>query len=349
MTARGGMAAPAPRTPRIACFGEILLRLGPAAPQPLWQGGPFDVHVGGAEANVAVTLAGFGDEAAIISAVPASDLGEIAIRHLRAAGVDCRAVLRAPGRMGLYFLESGAGMRSSAVIYDRAHSSFAALAPGDIDWAAVLDGVDWFHLSGITPALGATSAALALEGARAARYRDIPVSFDGNYRPTLWAGREAEAPAILHAVVAEANCLIGNHRDIALLLGADFDPHRDDCAARAAAAAFAAFPYLSVIASTSRTIDSVGGTHSYRARIDTRGAMVETGDIVIRDIVDRIGTGDAFAAGIIHGLVAGGRDFRAIADEALALAALKHWMRGDSARITSADIAAWQDGGDVRR
>ena len=171
---------------RIACFGELLLRLTAPGRELLLQTGRLDVHVGGAEANVAIGLARLGHDAAMISRLPGNALGEAALGHLRRYGVATDGVAAGPGRMGLYFLSPGAGLRASDIVYDREGSSFALAGPGDFDWETLLAGVDLLHLSGITPALGPNSAEAAIAAAEAARARGIPVSFDGNYRAQLW-------------------------------------------------------------------------------------------------------------------------------------------------------------------
>ena len=189
----------------IACLGEILLRLAAPGREALLQTPRLNVHVGGAEANVAVALARLGHRAAMISRVPDNPLGEAAVGHLRRYGVDTAGVATGPGRMGLYFLAPGAGLRASAITYDREASSFALAGPGDFDWDARLAGADRLHLSGITPALGPRSAELAFAVAEAAAARDIPISFDGNYRANLWRTWDSDPRAALRRLVEQAS------------------------------------------------------------------------------------------------------------------------------------------------
>src|SRR3954462_812334 len=186
---------PYPRRPRrlagplmasVACFGEILLRMTAPGRELMLQKPNLDVYVAGAEANVGVGLANLGHEVKMVSRLPANALGQAAYDALRRHGVDVAGVARTPGRMGLYFLTQGAGLRASEIFYDRQDSSFARAAAGDFDWDSLLEGVDLLHMSGITPALGPRSAEAAVAAAEAAGRLGIPISFDGNYRAQLW-------------------------------------------------------------------------------------------------------------------------------------------------------------------
>ncbi|MEA1083333.1 MAG: sugar kinase [Sphingomonas sp.] len=330
-------------------FGEIMLRLSPPGRELLLQTPRFDVWVAGAEANVATALARLDHDVALASIVPDNDLGRSAIATLRGHGVDTRRIALTGERMGLYFVTSGAGMRATEVIYDRAYSSFAAAPVSAWDWDALLDGVDWFHLSGITPALGPVPAQSAIAAVRAAAARGIPISFDGNYRAKLWERWDGDPRAILTQLVEHADLLFGNHRDIALLLDRDFAGHDGEDRRRdAAEAAFAAFPKLRTIASTARHVENVD-LHRISARVDTRDGHAQTGEVTLAGIVDRIGGGDAFASGVLHALRRGG-DIGAAAATGLALTALKHSLPGDASLFRQADIDAYLAGGlDVRR
>jgi 2-dehydro-3-deoxygluconokinase len=333
---------------RIVCFGELLLRLTAPGRELLLQSGRLDVHVGGAEANVAVALARLGHETAMVSLVPGNALGDAAASHLRRYGVDTENVATGPGRMGLYFLSPGAGLRAAEIVYDREGSSFALAGPGDFDWDSLLDGADLLHLSGITPALGQNSADAATAAAEAARARGVTVSFDGNYRAQLWRRWPGDPRAILTRLVGAADLLFGNHRDISLLLGRDFGGDGEARRRAAAEAAFAAFPQLKLIASTARHIVDAD-THRIAARIDGRDDAVQTEEMVVAGIVDRIGAGDAFAAGVLHGMRSG-LDLDGMAHAGLALTCLKHSLPGDSSLFGPADIAAFLAGErDVRR
>ncbi|MDP3746475.1 MAG: sugar kinase [Phenylobacterium sp.] len=335
------------RPGRFAFVGEVLLRFSPSDHRLLAEPGALDVHVGGAEANVAVALARLGHRSRMITALPSGPLGDRALFALRGWGVELGHVLRTEGRMGLYFLARGASLRPSRVLYDREGSAFATTPPQAYDWPALFKDVDRLHLSGVTPALGPYPARLALEAVRAARAAGLEVSFDGNYRPQLWARWSSDPRGILGDIVQESDLLFGDHRDIALLLGRE-DFEGPDARRRAVEAAFAAFPRLKAVASTTREIEYVA-RHRIRARIDTRETSHETREVQVAGIVDRVGAGDAFAAGVLHAL-ASGRDADGAVEAGLALTCLKHSLPGDAAPFDRADLAAFEAGGlDVRR
>ena len=332
----------------VVCFGELLLRLTAPGRELLLQNGRLDVHVGGAEANVAVALACLGHRTAVVSRVPDNSLGEAAIRYLRRYGVSVDGVARGAGRMGLYFQSVGAGLRPSSIVYDRDGSSFALAERQDFDWDRLLEGAELLHLSGITPALGQRSADAALAAAEAARSRGIKISFDGNYRAQLWQRWASDPKAMLCELVGNADILFGNHRDISLLIGRDFGGDGEARRREAAEAAFEAFPQLRLIASTARHIDDAD-RHRIAARIDKGDGSFQTEEVVVAGIVDRIGTGDAFAAGVLHGVLSGA-DLERTARYGLALACLKHSLPGDASLFTQADIDAFLAGElDVRR
>ncbi|MCD9005819.1 sugar kinase [Luteimonas sp. XNQY3] len=339
---------------RILCFGELLLRLGAPGREFLLQSRHLDVHVGGAETNVAVSLARFGHDTALASTVAANALGDGALGELRRHGVDVSRIIRTPGRMGLYFFAAGAGLRPSDVVYDRADSAFARAAPETYDWPALLDGIDCLHVSGVTPAVGPDAADAALAAVRAARARGTTVSFDGNFRPKLWATwNDAPAP-LLRGLLAEADIAFIDHRDIDLLLGADASGTGEHASAertlQAAARAFAAFPHLQRIACTQRTVHSVD-RHALGALLVRRDGSVQRIDALPVDgIVDRIGGGDAFAAGVLHGVLSGLDDARTLAF-GLAAARLKHSVPGDFNLVGVPDVDALVDSArlDVRR
>lgn len=332
----------------ILCFGELLLRLTAPGRELLMQSGRFDGNVGGAEANVAVGLANLGHATACASAVPDSPLGRGAVSALRAQGVDCSRVLTRDGRMGLYFLSVGAGLRASDIVYDRAGSSFATTPASAWDWDRLLDGCTRLHLSGITPALGHATATAAIAAAEAARAKGLTVSFDGNYRARLWEAWDSDPGAVLTRLVGLADLLFGNYRDVSLLLDRQFSGDGEDRRREAAEAAFAAFPNLKHIASTARHVDDADH-HRLSARIDTATHAVQTEEVAISGIVDRIGGGDAFASGVLHALISG-KDEATAASWGLAVAALKHSLPGDASLFRQADIDAFLEGGlDVRR
>lgn len=332
----------------VTCFGELLFRLTPPGKRLMVQAENLDLAAGGAEANVAAALASLGHEVRFAGLVTDNPLGERALAALRGAGVETRFLTRAPGRMGLYFLEAGSGPRASAIVYDRAGSAFAEADPAGIDFAGALAGARLLHCGGITPALGPKGLALARAAMAAAQAAGVPVCFDGNYRAQLWDSWASDPRSALTDLVGGAAILIGNHRDISLLLGKTFSGDGEDRRREAAEAAFAAFPKLELIASTARHLVT-SDHHRIAARVDARDGAHQTEEIDVTGIVERIGTGDAFAAGVLHRWLEGG-NVRAMAESGLALAALKHTLPGDMCLIGRSELDAFSArGGDVRR
>ena len=333
---------------RIVAFGEILLRLSPPDGQLLLQTPRLDVWVGGAEANVATGLAALGHPVAMISALPENALGDAALIALRGRGVDTSGVVRTDGRMGLYFATPGASVRAGEVVYDRAGSAFACADASVWDWPQLLAGADRLHLSGITAALGPGGTRSAGHAVAAARAAGVAISFDVNYRPLLWDAWDGQPRETLGALVSEADVLFGNHRDVALLTGRDIPGETTRERRQASEVAFAAYPALQLIAATIRHADAADA-HRIAVRIDTRDRGHETTEIALSNIVDRIGGGDAFAAGILHGLRQG-LGIEEMARTALALVCLKHALPGDASLFTQRDIDAFLAGAmDVRR
>lgn len=336
---------------RVVCFGELLLRMSAPGRELLLQTAQLAVHAGGAEANVGVSLAHLGHAVSMVSTVPSTPLGGFVLGELRRHGVDTSAVQIREGRMGLYFLTTGAVQRASEVVYDRADSAFANSSAADYDWDALLDGADWLHLSGVSPALNPAMAQATLAAARAACARGVKVSFDGNFRPSLWARWQGDAPGILRALFECADVVFADYRDIGVVLGGEFSQadvrERVDAAA---AQAFAAFPRLQWMACTQRTPHSVDN-HALGAMLvgrDGTRAVAPTREMI--GIVDRIGGGDAFAAGILHGMMRGFAP-DAIVRFGLAAGCLKHSIPGDFNPVSEADIMALtgEERFDVRR
>ena len=327
----------------IATFGEIMLRLAPPGKELLFQSPRLQATFGGGEANVAVSLAALGHRARWVSVVPANPAGDAALRELRRYGVDVGAVVRGGRRLGIYFAETGANERPSRVVYDRDGSGIAEAGPGAIDWESALEGMDWLHVTGITPALSASAAALTLEAVKAARAKKMTVSLDLNYRAKLWRyGRPA--PEVMRELAACADLLAGNEEDCQRSLG--IGPSAEVTAGRVEAKLYddltasilAAFPNLTRIAITLR--------ESYSADWNRWSAVLRNekefliGPVhEIRSVVDRIGTGDAFAAGLIHGLAKRLPDAEAL-EFAVAAAALKHSIPGDFNFSTEKDVMA---------
>ncbi len=321
----------------VTCYGEVLLRLTPPGNAVLLQGAALDVTFGGAEANVAVSLAHLGHPATLVTVLPDNSLGRAALARIRSHGVNTAAVQFRSGRMGLYFLTVGAGHRPSEVLYDRTDSAFA-LAPAElIDWETGLAGSSWLHLSGITPAVSPTAAESALRAVRAARARGLSVSFDCNYRAKLWERWHGSGRAILRELANEADLLFAEQRDIALILEQDYEAQPPELRFKAAAAdAFAAFSRLQRIATTVR-VQRNADDQDLSAVLSSRSALVSTRRYSLGRIVDRIGSGDAFAAGVLHGILTAMSD-QATVDFALAAACLKHSIPGDFNLVGAAEV-----------
>jgi 2-dehydro-3-deoxygluconokinase len=333
---------------KVVCFGEILIRLNPPGRELLLQTPRLEVHFGGAEANVAIALAGLGDRAAMISTLPETQLGFAARDELRRYGVDTDMIRFGKGRMGLYFLEPGSGRRPSDVLYDRQHSAFALDPdPGPLD--GQLKSASWFHVSGVTPALGQAAADAAIRAVKLAREKGVPVSFDGNYRAKLWETWNGDGPAILRQIVEHAELLFGDDRDIALVLRKTFTGSAQERSKSAAEAAFAAFPKLRLIAFTVRTQHSVDN-HDLTAMMFSKTERWDAPTYSLAPIIDRIGGGDAFVAGVLHGLLKG-MDNGAALKFGLASSCLKHTVPGDFSPMREADVLSFlsDEGLGVRR
>ena len=348
----------------ILCFGEVLLRLSAPNKEPLLRSASLDATFGGTEANVAVSLSHFGLTTRVVTVLPQNDLGDACLGELRRYGVDVSCVQRQPGRMGLYFLTPGAMLRPSRLFYDREGSAFAAADPSGFDWSSLLANVDWLHISGVTPAVSATAAAAARAAVKAAAGRGIPVSFDCNFRASLWQGREHEAAEALRAFAEVATLLFAGPFDIDKLLGPERGAGGDTGAgadavgsgpaaaaahARAAARAFAAWPMLRHVTGTHRRVHS-SDHQTLTAYVTDRDGQSQSRSYELNPIVERIGGGDAFAAGVLYGLCRSlGR--QRTADFAAAATALKHASCGDFNTAGVAEVQFLIDTGaaDVQR
>ena len=321
----------------IVCFGEILLRIGASGPDPLLRTPALAGHVGGAEANVAVSLACLGHGASMVTTLPDHALGDACIAELRRHGVDTSAIRREAGRLGLYFLSPPAMLRPSQVIYDRAGSAFAQASAEAYHWSDLLRGARWLHVSGITPALG-ERASQALDAAiSAAETLGIGVSFDCNFRPTLWRGRESEGARALAALARRATLLFGGALDVATMFGQDFTASlADEALALAARAAFAECPKLEWLATTQRIARSIDH-HELTGYVATRTGLAASRRFDLQPIVDRVGAGDAFAAGVLHARLHG-MDAQQAADFGAAAGALKHSITGDFSILRETEI-----------
>ncbi|HKR34069.1 MAG TPA: sugar kinase [Steroidobacteraceae bacterium] len=321
----------------VLCFGEILLRLASPNKELLLQSARFDVQVGGAEANVAVSLSKFGHAAAMVSTLPESALGQACAGELRRHGVQTHAIRFADGRMGLYFLTHGAGHRPAEVLYDRAASAFAVAAASAYDWSQLLAGCSWLHVSGITPAVSDAAGETAASAMAVARQRGTKISFDCNFRARLWGARAKSAPTVLRSLCEQADLIFGDERDFAFMLGGTAD------------AAFEAFKHLQFIACTTRERQSAD-VQQLAGRLQSRRDTYTTRPYSLSGIVDRIGAGDAFAAGVLHGLISG-FDAQKTIDFATAAAVLKHSIPGDFnlGGVTDVELVLSEQRTDVRR
>jgi len=326
---------------RIATFGEIMLRLSPPGQEKFFQSPLLIARFGGGEANVAVSLAIWGHKSRYISVVPDNDIGEAAISELKRYGVETNFILRQGKRLGIYFAETGANQRPSKVIYDRAFSSISEVKPGDINWDLVLSDIDWFHVTGITPAISASTAALTKEALLKAKEKGIQISLDLNYRAKLWKYGKS-APEVMSELMLLADLGIGNEEDYQKSLGFSFEGDVSsgqlDLKAyeKLTSQVLEAYPNLSRVAITLRESQSAD-YNLWSACLRSRNGFFVSRKYEIRDIVDRIGSGDAFAAGLIHGLNTYGEELAAL-EFAVAASCLKHSIPGDFNLISEKDI-----------
>jgi len=335
--------------PSILCYGELLLRLAPPRQELFMQSPELRTSIAGAEANVAVALASFGHRTRMLTALPDNFVGNAAIAELRRHGVDTSSIRCKQGRMGVLYLVPGAVRRATEVEYDRKGSCFA-LEPEIQDLDAQLASANWFHVSGITPALGRNCAEATINAMRKAAASGKQVSYDGNYRSKLWQGWESEAPAILRAMFENTTVFMGDERDLSLILQRSFEGDtRPERTKRAVSAAFETFPRLKAVACTSRVVNAPDD-HDYGAHLYLRNAHHEIPAVSLRGIVDRIGTGDAFTAGMIHGL-ARNMSPDATLRFAHAAAVLKHSIPGDFLTLgaDAVELTAQPSTLDVRR
>jgi len=326
---------------RVVCFGEIMLRLSPPGFERLLQSPALSATFGGGEANVAVSLAHFGVTSAYVTRVPANAIGDAAIRALRAEGVDVTHIERGGSRLGIYFAETGASQRASTVLYDRAHSAISEMQPGSVKWDAVLAGADWFHWTGITPALGRDAATCTREAIEAASKAGAKVSVDLNFRRKLWC--EADAQSVMRPLVTGADLVIANEEDLQSVLGiavaganvtaGDLDPAAYRAAAERVAAEFKVARVAISLRESVSASENGWSAVLYEAASKT---FHHSQRYVIR-VVDRIGGGDSFAAGLLYGFIQNWAGDAALRF-AVAASALKHTVPGDFNRMSVAEV-----------
>jgi 2-dehydro-3-deoxygluconokinase len=314
----------------VVAFGELLLRLDPAGGVRLVQAGAFDARYTGAEANVAASLSGFGIATAVVSAVPDGVLGQACVDAVRRHGVDTSQVLRRPGRLGLLFTESGGAGRPPRVVYDRAGSVFATVEADAFDWAEILRGARWLHLSGTAPAVGPGAREAAGRAVATARDLGVPVSLDLNHRASLWS--LAEATTVLGPLAKQVDVVLGVGDEAAGLLG--FAPVDGDVIGRLDRVREATGARCA--AGTDRTTGDDGVLRLRGVLVDESGAHVSRG-YPVTDQVGRIGTGDAFAAGLLRGLLLAEPGARVV-EFAAAAAHLKQSVTGDVNLVTVDEV-----------
>lgn len=326
---------------KILTFGEIMLRLKSPGQERFFQSPLLEATFGGGEANVAVSLANFGMDAAYCTVLPNNPIGDACVQELRKFGVDTRKIQRGPGRMGIYFLEGGANQLASRVIYDRSDSAIALAKPGDIDWQAALEDAGWFHITGITPAISASAMELSLEAVKAASARGITVSCDLNYRKNLWKYGK-KAPEVMTELVRYVDIAVANEEDCQKSLGIAVDANVEGGRLEASTyqrlteSVLAQYPNLKMIAVTLRESQSAD-INGWAGCLNDRQGFYLSRKYEIRDIVDRVGGGDAFAAGLIYGLNTYAEKQSAL-EFAVAASCLKHSIIGDFNRVTVADV-----------
>ncbi|MDP6438695.1 MAG: sugar kinase [Candidatus Brocadiia bacterium] len=327
---------------KVVTFGEIMLRLTTPGFQRHTQAVAYEATFGGAEANVAQSLANFGVEARYVTALPNNPIGDACVRQLRSFGVDTGHIVRKDGRIGIYFVETGTVQRPSKVLYDRAHSCIAEAGPGDIDWDAAFEDADWFHWTGITPAISEGAAALCLEGAQRATEKGLTISCDLNFRSKLWKWGKA-AGEVMSGLVEHVQMVVGNEEDADKVFGIKA-PHADVEAGRVEAEDYRyvaekmmeRFPGLKKVAITLR--GSLSASHNTWSGVLYDGeTLYTTTGYDVTHIVDRVGSGDSFAAGLIRCLREGRTDQAAL-DFAAAASCLKHTMPGDVNHATVEEV-----------
>jgi 2-dehydro-3-deoxygluconokinase len=336
-------------TKTTVAFGEIMLRLAPPGFERFLQTPQFIATFGGGEANVAVQLAMLGMPAAYVTVLPDKHpVADAVIGELRRFGVDASRIVRGKGRMGIYYLEAGANQRPSKVVYDRDYSAIALAKPGDIDWDKVFDGAGWFHITGITPAISATAAALALESVAKARAMGLTVSCDLNYRKNLWKWGKPAAE-VMRELVKFVDVAIANEEDVQMALGiqAEVDVHSGQLDvsqySQLTQKVLHEYPNLKVMAITLR--ESRSASHNgWSACLHDGKEFLGSRRYEITHIVDRVGGGDAFAGGLIYGLQHLGSHQEAL-EFAVAASCLKHSVPGDFNRFSAEEVKALLKGG----
>ena len=327
---------------KVVTFGEVMLRLATMRRERFTQAREFEVTYGGGECNVAVSLAQFGVDATFVTAIPDNDIGQACINYIRQFGVDTSNILRQGKRLGTYYLESGASMRASKVVYDRAASAIAEIQPGDIDWETVFAGQDWFHFTGITPAISENAALACEEAAATAKRLGLTVSADMNYRKNLWTAEEAQATMI--PMMKHVDISIGNEEDAEKCLGVAAE------GVDVTAGELNPDAYRPVVQELVDRFDfkKVGITlrESQSADDNDWSAIYYDGEEILIGkkypvrIVDRVGGGDSFCAAMIYGQNQDDWNSRQVLDFAVAASAMSHTFHGDFNLVSVKEVMA---------
>ena len=330
---------------KIVTLGEIMLRLSPKGNYRFVQSDSFQVIPGGGEANVAVSLANYGHASYFVSKLPAHEIGQIAVNGLRRYGVNTDYIVRGGDRVGLYYAETGASMRPSKVIYDRANSAIAEADPSDFNFDEIMEGADWFHWSGITPAISDKAAELTRLACEAAKRHHVTVSVDLNFRKKLWTSEKAIA--VMRPLMKYVDVCIGNEEDAQLCLG--FKPDADVEGGKTDAEGYYGifkgmmkeFGFKYVV-STLR--ESFSATHNgWKALIYDGKEFYQSKHYDINPIIDRVGGGDSFSGGLIHGMLTDKDQAKAL-EFAVAASALKHTIPGDFNVVSTSEVESLAGG-----
>jgi 2-dehydro-3-deoxygluconokinase len=336
---------------KVVTFGEIMLRLAPPGFLRFSQTNTLDVVYGGGESNVAVSLANYGVPVEFVTRLPNNDIGHCAHMEMRKRGVGTTHVNWGGDRLGIYFLETGAVSRGSKVVYDRAHSAMSEITAGMIDWDAVFDGVEWFHWTGITPAISQGAADACLEAVKAASAKGITISTDLNYRKKLW-NYGGDREAIMTELTSYCDIILGNEEDAEMHFGIkpeglDITTQGHEVKAEAFLSVckqmMAKFPRAKKVITTLR--GSISASHNTWAGVMYDGStMFESPQYQITDIVDRVGGGDSFMGGLIYGLLKYPEDDQNALNFAVAASCLKHTIKGDANLVTLDEVEKLMSG-----
>ncbi len=330
---------------KVVTFGELMLRLAPPGFLRFSQTNSFDVVYGGGESNVAVSLANYGVPVDFVTRLPKNDIGECALMEMRKRGVNTQNIVFGGDRLGIYFLETGAVSRGSKVVYDRAHSAMAGIAPGMVDWKKVFEGASWFHWTGITPAISQGAADACLEAVKVASNLGITISTDLNYRAKLWKyGGDREA--IMTELTSYCDIILGNEEDAEMHFGikpeginVQTEGHNVKAEAFLSVCEqmMKKFPRAKKVITTLR--GSISASHNTWAGVLYDGQkMYESSQYQVTHIVDRVGGGDSFMGGLIYGLLKYPDDDQKALNFAVAASCLKHTIKGDANLVTVPEV-----------